>query len=336
MKLAIHNSPNGFHPYWISYCKENNIPYKLVDCYANDLINQLKDCNALMWHHHQGSPRDILAARPILFALEQAGIKVFPDFNTNWHFDDKLGQKYLLEAIDAPLVPAYVFYDKKKALVWADQTDFPKVFKLRGGAGSQNVRLVKSKQEAKRLIRKAFGKGFPAYDAEGGMKERWRKYRLGKTDVTDVLKGVIRLALAPPYAQMGREKGYIYFQDFIPDNDHDIRIVVIGDNAFAIKRLARKNDFRASGGGTILYEKQLFKDDWIKLAFNINDKLKSQCTAMDFVFDKGEPKLVEISYGFSPEGYFDCPGYWDKTLNWHECKFNPYGWMVEEVMKTLI
>ena len=47
----------------------------------------------------------------------------------------------------------------------------------------------------------------------------------------------------------------------------------------------------------------------------------------------GKPKIVEISYGFSPEGYDPCPGYWDKNLTWHEGKFNPYGWMVEEVLK---
>ncbi len=35
---------------------------------------------------------------------------------------------------------------------------------------------------------------------------------------------------------------------------------------------------------------------------------------MDFVYDKDKPKIVEISYGFSPEGYDPCPGYWDKDL----------------------
>ncbi|MBW6492546.1 MAG: hypothetical protein K0B15_15280 [Lentimicrobium sp.] len=132
MTLAIHNSNSGFHPRWVAFCEANTIPFKRVNCYASDLIQQLAGCSALMWHHHQGSPRDLIAAKPILFALEQAGIKVFPDFNTNWHFDDKVGQKYLLEAIGAPLAPTWVFYDKQQALDWAKTTDFPKVFKLRG------------------------------------------------------------------------------------------------------------------------------------------------------------------------------------------------------------
>lgn len=36
----------------------------------------------------------------------------------------------------------------------------PKVFKLRGGAGSQNVALIRSAKEGKEIIAQAFGKGF--------------------------------------------------------------------------------------------------------------------------------------------------------------------------------
>lgn len=54
---------------------------------------------------------------------------------------------------------------------------------------------------------------------------------------------------------------------------------------------------------------------------------------MDFVFENGVPKMVEISYGFAKEVYDPWFGYWDKDLNWHEGKFDPYGWMVEEVLK---
>ena len=290
-------------------------------------------CDALMWRHAQNNPKDLVAAKPILFALEQASIKTFPNFNTKWHFDDKLGQKYLLEVLGLPLVPSYVFLDKYEAIQWSNTTSFPKVFKLRGGAGSSNVKLAKTKREAQKLINKAFGKGFSNYDAMGSLKERWRNWRLGKTSITDLAKGMVRFIAPPPFTKaLGREVGYAYFQDFIPDNDHDIRVIVIGNKAFAIKRMVRKNDFRASGSGTILYDKALFNVQDIQLAFEVHEKLKSQCTAMDFVYLDGKPLLVEISYGFASAGYDPCPGYWDNNLNWHEGRFDPYGWMVEEVI----
>lgn len=42
------------------------------------------------------------------------------------------------------------------------------------------------------------------------------------------------------------EKGYVYFQDFIPGLDSGIRIQVIQNKIFGLKRFVRDNDFRAS------------------------------------------------------------------------------------------
>ena len=194
MKLGIHNAKGSFSERWIDYCREQRVPFKLIDCYRTDIIDQLADCDALMWHFNHKSSKACKFARQLLYSVTAGGKSVFPDFNTVWHFDDKLGQKYLLESINAPLVPSYAFYDKKEAMDWARGAIYPKVFKLRTGAGSDNVRLVKSKNEAFRLIRKAFGKGFVQYEAWSNLSERFRKYRLGKTTLWDVMKGVIRLA----------------------------------------------------------------------------------------------------------------------------------------------
>jgi len=335
MKLAIHFSKDSFSDRWIAYCEGNDINFKLVDCFRTDIMQQLSDCDALMWHFSQNNPKAILFAKQLIYSVEASGRKVFPNFNTIWHFDDKVGQKYLLESIGAPLAPTWIFYDKSEALNWLRKCEFPLVFKLRGGAGSQNVHLVQSSTEANKLIRKAFGSGFPSYDAMGSLKERYRRYRLGNTNFMDLIEGVVRFALPPPYAIVrGREKGYVYFQQYISGNSFDIRVIVIGDNAFAIKRLVRKNDFRASGSGMILYEKEHFSNEILRLSFRIAERIKTQCAAFDFVYSADDIYLVEVSYGFVKEGYDPCPGYWDKGLNWHEGKFNPYGWMVDDLLNS--
>src|SRR5690554_2201484 len=225
MKLAIHNSQTGFHPRWVSYCQENNVDYKIVDCYANDIIAQLQDCDALLWHYHQMNPKDLVIAKQILFALEHTGFIVFPDFKTGWHFDDKVAQKYLLEAIDAPMVKSYAFYEKRAALAWANKTSFPKVFKLRGGAGSSNVKLINNKKQAVKIINKAFGRGFSNYDAWGSLKERWRQFKIGKSNIKEPIKGIVRFFKPPKFAKvLGKECNYVYFQEFIPNLDFDVRI----------------------------------------------------------------------------------------------------------------
>lgn len=149
------------------------------------------------------------------------------------------------------------------------------------------------------------------------------------------MKGIVRLFYTTDHARMaGREKGYVYFQDFIPGNDHDIRIIVIDGKAFGIKRMVRENDFRASGSGSIRYEKSLFDENVIKLSFKLARKLKSQCVAFDYVFRGEEPLIVEISYGYIKEVYFPCEGYWDERMNWHEGHFDSQGWMIESIIRN--
>lgn len=335
MKIGIHKT-DGFSTRWVEYCERNNIPYKLVNPYENDIIEQLKDCDVFMWHHYHADYRDVQFAKSLLFSLQQKGLKVFPDFNTTWHFDDKVAQKYLLEAIDAPLVPSYVFYTKKDALKWIANVSFPKVFKLKGGAGSSNVKLAKTRKQAKHLIKQAFGKGFSQYDRFAHLKDRYTAYKNGRDSFLGVCKSFARLFIPTEYSKMhSKEKGYVYFQDFIPNNTFDIRICVVDDKAFALKRMCRENDFRASGGGRIIYDKNQIDERCVKIAFDVNDKLKTQSIAFDFVFDENNnPLIVEISYGYSANAYDTCEGYWTKDMQWHAgSNFDFCGWMIEGLIK---
>lgn len=337
MKVAIHHNPHSFSDRWIKYCEKEKIEYRLVNAFDSNIVEQLKGYDIFMWHHHHAQYKDVLTAKRILFALEHAGIKVFPDFKTGWHFDDKVAQKYLLEAIEAPLVPSYVFYDKKQALNWAKQIKYPKVFKLKGGAGASNVKLVRSYSQATALINTAFGRGFAQFDRLGYFKERFNKFKSGKDTFIGVLKGFARIFIIPKFAkQLPAERGYIYFQEFIPNNDSDIRVIIIGDKAFAIKRMIREDDFRASGSGNIVYDKNEINESCIQLAFEVNNKIKSLCTAFDFVLYNGRPLIVEISYGFTSLAYDLCPGYWDENLIWHEDEFNPQFWIMENLRKEIV
>ena len=336
MIIAIHHNPGGFSDRWIEYCKKNSIQFKVVNAYDSNIVEQLKECDAFMWHHSHADPKDVLFAKQLLFSLEESGKRVFPNWHSCWHFDDKVGQKYLLESIGAPLVPSFVFYTKKDALDWISKTTFPKVFKLRGGAGSSNVKLARTQKQARRFVRLAFGRGFPQFDRVGYLKERFRLWREGKDSLLGVMKGLGRLFIVTDFAKMhGREKGYAYFQDFIANNDYDIRVCVVGTRAFALKRMARRGDFRASGSGNIIYQKSQINEQCVRIAFDINKRLKAQSVAYDFVFDENKrPLIVEISYAYAVKAYDMCEGYWTEDMKWHAgTNFDFCGWMIDEVMK---
>lgn len=336
MKIAIHQEKGSFSDRWISYCDEVGIPYKIVNCFESDIISQLNDCNGLMWHWILNDYKAMLLAHQLTLSLEKKGMNVFPDVNSSWHYNDKLGQKYLLEAIDAPLVNTYIFFTKKEALEWLESAIFPKVFKLRGGSGSVNVSLVKNKQKARHLINKAFKQGFSHINRINRLRNRIWDYKKNKNFYTfkKVLAGVARVFIPNEIERFSHnEKGYIYFQDFIADNDFDTRLVVVGNRCFGVRRFCRKGDFRASGSGVYDASPQLINIECVKIAFSVANQLGAQSIAFDFVFVQGDPKIVEISYCFPLGAPDDCAGYWDNNLVWHEEPINAEIFMIQDFVE---
>lgn len=331
-KLAIHYSEHSFAPKWIEYCEEKNIEFKLVNCFDNNIVDELKDCWGLMWHFHHTIYKDFLIAKGILAALETTGLSVFPNMATSFHFDDKLAQKYLLERINAPIPKTYLFFDSTTASNQVKTMEFPKVFKLRGGAGSNNVKLIKNSNQALSIISKSFGGGFSSYNKTNDLKDTFNKV-IKKNNYLDFFKSVRRFFVSTYFSKRrGNEKDYFYLQDFIKEQTFDTRIIVIGNKAFGLTRYVRKGDFRASGSGMISYDKNKINLSCVKAALEISKKLNTQCLAYDFVMNNADPVILEISYGFTPTAYDDCEGFWDENLNWHEGKFNPFGWMVENLV----
>jgi glutathione synthase/RimK-type ligase-like ATP-grasp enzyme len=338
MLLAIDDRTGGFAPRWIEYCRERALPLKLVHCTDSNIISQLANVDALLWQPVQLRSEDMLMAHCLVMALEAAGKLVYPNTSTFWHFDDKLAQKYLLEATGAPLVATHVFFDAKTAIEWIERTKFPKVFKLRRGAGSSNVGLVRDASEAKALVRTAFGRGFqpvPSVFTDVGVKFRQHRKR---ADIIATVKRLPRLMLGNRAAQQSitREKGYVCFQDFLPGNAFDTRITVIGKRAFGFTRNVRPNDFRASGSGDIVYDLARIDLESIRIAFKIAKRLAFQSMAFDFLKDtSGAPKLCEISFAFAAGAVAACAGWWDESLDWHEGSIWPQDAILEDMLEHI-
>lgn len=336
--IAIHQRKGSFSDRWIKVCTEKNIPFKIVDCHQSDIIEQLAGCRALMWHFTQSHIEDMLIAHAVVRAAESMGLEVFPSSATSWHFDDKVAQKYLLEALHVPMVKSYVFLERSAALSWAARTDYPKVFKLRNGAGSANVILVRSMRGAMKLINSAFNRGFSPVSRWNALRERWWSFRRDRSvsAFLGIARGFARVAkMNPLLAKLPRQRNYAYFQDFVSGNDSDVRVIVIGRRAFAIKRLVREGDFRASGSGKIIYTPAAIPDFCIDVAFRAANALGTQSVAFDFVFDKDVPLIVEISYAFASRAYRTCPGYWRDDGSWLEGSFHAEDFMLEDIWNTL-
>lgn len=338
MIIAFTRPEDMYSRAWIKYCEEKGISYKIIDIYSTDAISQIKGCDVFMWHHNQVNPMDLLFAKQILAAVEASGMIVWPESASGWHFDDKVAESYLFDALNLPMVPYYIFYDKHKALDWAKTASFPKVFKLRGGAGSMNVMLAHNVSEAQKFIRQAFGKGFSQFNWKYSIVSRYHKWLSGHDSLMGVIKGVVHALIGDTeLAKLGRkyhkERGYAYFQDFLPNNDRDYRVIVINQNkAFAYYRMTRKNDFRASGSGDFAYDN--IPDNVIKLAFTAAKTMGANSVAFDFLYtQQGEPKIVESSFCFGFDDTDAENGWWSDDMVFHQGKFNPFGWMVDGVIE---
>lgn len=335
--IAIHTESGAFAKEWVAYCNENNVPYKEVNCLSTDIIDDLRDCRALLWHWPHHDFRAQLFARQLIKSVEKMGLHVFPNTSTCWHYDDKVGQKYLLEAVNAPIIPSYVFYDKESALEWIEKATLPIVWKLRGGAGSRNVHLVRNLKKARHIIKKSFDSGwsFSRYDV---IRERvWHFRRMRDFHSFMKIPRALWWTIFPNEETRNTpiEKNYVYFQEFIPGCSFDIRVVVIGKRCYAFRRSVRAGDFRASGSGIMDHSPEKIPTSCIKAAFEVSEKLNLQSGAYDFVLQDGLCQIVEVSYAFALVGYKRCPGYWDQALKWYDRPVQPERFIIEDVLSTL-
>lgn len=338
--IAIHYKKEGFTERWMQYCEIHAIPYMKVNCYDTGIIDILKHCSGLMWHWDYDDYRDRLFAYQLLSVINLLDIEVFPDFWTNLHYDDKICQKYLLESIGAPLPNSYVFYERKTAEIWAESALYPKIFKLRTGAGSQNVRMVNDHQAAKQIINQAFSNGFTHINKSHMLHDRSVKFLRSKNYIDFIsLSKICYRMIIPRYDDqfIPNEKGYVFFQDFMPNNLFDTRITIVGNRCFAFRRYNRKNDFRASGSGMIDHNPEKIDARAIKIGFFIAEKLNSKVLALDFLFNElSQPVVIDMSFGFAVgPSIDDCPGYWDKDLQWFPGKQNLPFLMVEDLIASV-
>ncbi len=339
-KLAIIDSDDSFCSRWFEYCNRHNIPHVKVDMFDSAFLYDLKQsqANAFLFHLPLHDLKTQLYAEHIARAVALMGIKVFPCDTNYWHFDDKIAQKYLFESLKIPACRTWVFYDHKQALEWAAAATYPKIFKLRRGAGSSNVSMITSSKQACKIIDKMFAGGLKSTPTLlQDYKTKLYKHKQ-RRDWLEVFKRLPSTMANIAFMQdwIPREKGYAYFQDFLPDNSHDTRVTVIGRRAFAFRRFTRPGDFRASGSGHLDWNPELIDKRCIELAFDVASKTGAQCLALDIVYDSDRrPIVLEVCYAFMPTAVYECPGYWDQALSFHEGHVWPQDAIITDIIQSI-
>lgn len=332
MKIAIVqdtndkiHSTNWTRP-WTEYCTKHSLSYELINPYSHTLLDEIAESQVLLWHFSGYNYTEMLIARSILYSAKAMGKRIFPDFNDAWHFDDKIAETYLLQSVDAPIPQSFMFYSLPSLKEFASSSkSFPYVAKLRNGSGSHNVKMIKNEKELLKYAQIMFSSGFSSspnllYKTSSNIKST----KSFKTLVNRAKRIPEFLRTLRNSKMFPHEKGYVYLQEFVPNDGYDLKIVVVGDKLSFIGRNIREGEFRASGGGDLFYDKSFVTQNVIDSAFKTSDELGFKCMGYDYVVNKntGEGIIIEISYGFSHEALLSAGGYFDRKGNWHEEPIN--------------
>lgn len=326
MKFGIYKYPDIpdqlFVLKYAEILEHNNIDYVWLDINEPDFWKHVEEIDYfifrwIQWDDHHQIAKSIL---PIIeFYL---GKKCFPNFKTYWHYDDKIREYYLLKQHNFPIVDSWVFYNKNEALKWiSNEMKLPIIFKLKGGASSEGVILLKNNKDAIRITKLMFENGFISNKLyfKGSLTNSL--YKKLKNYINRYYKAFI----GKPYDfYWQKHKNYVFFQKFLPNNEYDTRVTVIGKRAFCFRRFNRPNDFRSSGSGLIDYNQSKIDKDFIKIAFDVSERLGFQSMAYDFLYDEnGRHTICEISYTYVDKAIYNCSGYWDNNLKFHSGHFWP-------------
>ncbi|GJL53988.1 MAG: hypothetical protein NPIRA02_11200 [Nitrospirales bacterium] len=310
----------SFSHRWLELAKESGHEVRIVNVYDEEhFFSQLKGSEAFMWAFWNAPTSRELGKR-MMAALEHVNaLTIFPNWRTSWFFEDKISQRYLMEASGIPTPTTWVFWRRQDAIDFLKQAKYPIVLKLAFGICSDNVCLLHNIEEGEYWVAKLFGEGVTTLR----IKEPRPLFREMAARGRDAAKAL--LGMTPPVENTSPDiqRGRILFQEFIPDNDHDLRIIVIGKRAFAFRRMNRPGDFRASGSGLIDWNPQQIDEASIRLTLNLAKKLGQQVITFDIVHRNNEPVIVEMSYYYEAWTVFQCPGHWvlkDNALEWIEGK----------------
>lgn len=319
-----HSTSWGYE--WLRACRDLGIDHELVDWRSIDAIERLARHDIVLWHFSHYSADEMRFARPVLAALKAQKCAIFPDGGDSDHFDDKVAQAYLLKSLNLPTPSNYPLHSVGAVEDWIDGVGiFPVVAKLRTGSGSSNVVLLKSAEQLRRYSHRMFQKGFPSRPgAVFKIASNMRSVKSLNDVVSRAKRGPEFLFSWLSANRLPRESGYVYLQEFVPSVDHDLKIVVIGEQLSYIGRAVRTGDFRASGGGGLFYDRSLITRTLVETAFQAAAALKSDCTGLDMVIDPrdGRPLILEVSYGFSHTALIAAGEHCDRSGDWHPTPLN--------------
>lgn len=156
------------------------------------------------------------------------GKKVYPEFDALWIYESKRRTADWLKAHGYSQPETHVFFDREEALEFVRTARLPLVYKADQGAAAAGVYILRTRQAAERLVRRAFRSGI-------SLKNRNPAHR---------------------------HYGYVLFQEYLEDCK-EWRLIRAGDSYFCRYKM-RRGDFHSGSGSIVWAEAPRELLDWTR------------------------------------------------------------------------
>ncbi len=242
----------GQYPMWtknVRFLENNSIPYDIYPITNNNWLEIAENFDVIVGVI-SNAVYDLTEIRKKYFILETILKKAcYPSMRNIFLYEDKELEAEISKIFNFPFVKTYISHNKIDALQLIDNLTYPFVSKVSPSSASVGVELVSSKKQARKIVKHAF--------SQNGRKV---------------------------HVVYSRQKNYVYFQDYIPNDGYDIRVIVVGNMVFGFYRKVLKGDFRASGMHQ--EEKRSLPEEAMRIARKVNNVIKSPQLVVDMMYGK--------------------------------------------------
>ncbi len=252
----------GEYPRWTKYrrfLETNGFPYDLYDIRSHDWIERARPFDVVIGII--SNELDHLEEIRVKYHSLEAflGKACYPSAAEAVLYENKCLEAYISDISGIPYARTWISHSKEDALGMLAKARYPLVSKVNQSSGSMGVELVPTPRKARRVVRQAFSRN------GRGVHVPWY-----------------------------RQKNYVYFQEFVPNDGYDLRVILVGNWAFGYYRKVLKGDFRASGMGDV--EKRDLPEEAIRIARRVQQSVRSPQIVVDMVHGlDGRFAIVEFS-----------------------------------------
>lgn len=289
IKFAILKNEDPFdHLKWIDACEDyqKKINYKVFDLTVETWLEDITEYSPnllLLKPSGKTSLFRSLYQERLEILVNSLNYKSYPSLDEVRIYESKRYFAYWAKAYQLPHPKTWVYYHRNEALKAIESMKIPLVGKMNIGASGKGVKILHSKHQIRKYIKRAFSDGLVSSTGpklrQGKLIQRaWQKFTHPK-ELINKLKTYKDIARDP-------QKGFIILQEFIK-HDYEWRAVRIGDSYFAHKKIVI--DKKASG--SLEKEYVIPPIELLNFVRSLTDMFRFRSIALD-VFEPSKGKYL--------------------------------------------